>query len=163
MPTISMFYGVLIRLFFHDTDKHHVPHIHAEYQGEVAVYSIKDGCVLAGSIPPAKHKLVVAWIEIHQEDLRKSYPEMTAYFRLSPQMAARVSLISPHTPTQRLLSRLRSGKSFPVSGMADILSSGPAEPTFLPIPLKFGGKKIVLIKTVPNKAAYRTRIRAGSR
>jgi desulfoferrodoxin (superoxide reductase-like protein) len=69
MPTISMFYGVLIRLFFHDTDKHHVPHIHADYQGEVAVYSIKDGCVLAGSIPPAKHKLVVAWIEIHQEDL----------------------------------------------------------------------------------------------
>jgi hypothetical protein len=37
MPTISMFYGVLIRMFFHDTGKHHSPHIHAEYQGEVAV------------------------------------------------------------------------------------------------------------------------------
>ena len=30
MPTISMFYGILIRMFFYDTDKHHVPHIHAE-------------------------------------------------------------------------------------------------------------------------------------
>jgi hypothetical protein len=24
---------------------------------------------LAGTLPPKKHKLVVAWIEIHQEDL----------------------------------------------------------------------------------------------
>ena len=69
MPTISMFYGILIRMFFHDTDKHNLPHIHAEYQGQVAVYSIHDGRVLAGAFPPKKHKLVVAWIEIHQEDL----------------------------------------------------------------------------------------------
>ena len=25
--------------------------------------------LLAGELPPSKHKLVVAWIEIHQEDL----------------------------------------------------------------------------------------------
>jgi hypothetical protein len=37
MPTISMFYGILIRMFFYDMDKHHVPHIHAEYQDAVAV------------------------------------------------------------------------------------------------------------------------------
>ena len=69
MPTISMFYGILIRMFFYDTDRHSVPHIHAEYQGQVAVYTIPDGSVLAGELPPNKHKLVVAWIEIHQEDL----------------------------------------------------------------------------------------------
>ena len=38
-------------------------------RGQVAVYSIHDGTVLAGTLPPKKHKLVVAWIEIHQEDL----------------------------------------------------------------------------------------------
>lgn len=69
MPTISMFYGVLIKMFFMDTDRHHAPHIHAEYQGEVAVYAIESGDVLMGTLPPKKHKLVVAWIEIHQEDL----------------------------------------------------------------------------------------------
>ncbi len=69
MPTISMFYGILIRMFFYDTDKHNVPHIHAEYQGQTAVYSINDGTVLAGNFPAKKHKLVVAWIEIHQDDL----------------------------------------------------------------------------------------------
>ncbi|MCC6922594.1 MAG: DUF4160 domain-containing protein [Nitrosomonas sp.] len=69
MPAISMFYGILIRMFFHDTEKHNMPHIHAEYQEYVAVYAILDGAVLAGGLPPKKHKLVVAWIEIHQDDL----------------------------------------------------------------------------------------------
>jgi hypothetical protein len=44
-------------------------HIHADYQGQVAVYSVPDGALLAGELPPNKHKLVVAWIEIHHEDL----------------------------------------------------------------------------------------------
>jgi len=69
MPTISVFYGILIRMFFRDAEKHHAPHIHAEYQGKVAVYSILDGEVLAGEIAASKHKLVVAWIEIHRDDL----------------------------------------------------------------------------------------------
>lgn len=56
-------------MFFRDTDKHHLPHIHADYQGKVAVYSIPDGSLLKGELPPNKHKLVVAWIEINQEDL----------------------------------------------------------------------------------------------
>lgn len=54
MPTISMFYGILIRMFFGDIEKHHLPHIHAEYQGQTAVYAIEDGAVLAGSLLPKK-------------------------------------------------------------------------------------------------------------
>jgi hypothetical protein len=73
MPTISMFYGILIKMFFMDTDKHHLPHIHAEYSGSVAVYSIENGDVLAGSLPNNKHKLVVAWIEIHKENLMANW------------------------------------------------------------------------------------------
>lgn len=69
MPTISMFYGILIKMFFFDTDKHHVPHVHADFQDQVAVYAIEDGSVLAGSLPGRKHKLVVAWLEIHREEL----------------------------------------------------------------------------------------------
>lgn len=69
MPTISMFYGILIPMFFRDIEKHQLPHIHADYQGAVAVYAIPDGTLLAGELPPNKHKLVVAWIEIHHEDL----------------------------------------------------------------------------------------------
>lgn len=28
MPVISMFYGVIVRMFFFDTDRHKYPHIH---------------------------------------------------------------------------------------------------------------------------------------
>jgi hypothetical protein len=69
MPTISIFYGILIRMFFRDIEMHHLPHIHADYQGKVSVYSIIDGSVLSGELPKNKHRLVVAWIEIHREDL----------------------------------------------------------------------------------------------
>jgi hypothetical protein len=33
-----MFYGILIRMFFFDTDKHNVPHIHAEYQAKLPYF-----------------------------------------------------------------------------------------------------------------------------
>ena len=28
MPTISMFYGILVSMYVFDAEKHHLPHIH---------------------------------------------------------------------------------------------------------------------------------------
>lgn len=39
----------------------------------MAVYSIPDGEVLAGGLPAKRHKLVVAWIEIHQDSLMANW------------------------------------------------------------------------------------------
>jgi hypothetical protein len=69
MPTISMFYGIVIYLYFYDDERHKMPHIHAKYQGQDVSVSIVDAEVLAGSIPQAKLRLVQAWIEIHREAL----------------------------------------------------------------------------------------------
>ena len=69
MPTISMFYGILILMYFYDDKKHKMPHIHAEYGEYTASIAIKDGTVLNGSLPSNKMKLVQAWIEIHKENL----------------------------------------------------------------------------------------------
>jgi hypothetical protein len=69
MPTISMFYGVVIYLYFYDDHRHKTPHIHAKYQGDDVAVSILDGDVLAGDIPHGKLRLVQAWIEIHREAL----------------------------------------------------------------------------------------------
>ncbi len=79
MPTISMFFGILIKFFNKNVEKHHRPHIHAKCQEFVASYSILDGTVLAGTFPAGKHALVVAWIEIHRDELlavdgEKPYP-----------------------------------------------------------------------------------------
>lgn len=69
MPAISMFYGLIIYLYFYDNKKHNIPHIHVEYQGDEAVVSIVDGSIIEGDLPPKKMKLVMAWLEIHQEEL----------------------------------------------------------------------------------------------
>ncbi len=69
MPTISLFYGILISMLYIANRPHKTPHIHANCQGESAVLSIPDGDVLAGSLPGGKLKLVRAWIEIHKDDL----------------------------------------------------------------------------------------------
>lgn len=70
MPTISMFYGILVLMFFRDNRRHHLPHIHVRYQGEEAAIAIDNGGILDGSIPAKQHKLVQAWIEIHKEELK---------------------------------------------------------------------------------------------
>jgi hypothetical protein len=69
MPTISMFYGIIVAMYFYDDERHKLPHIHAKYQGKEASFSILDGAVLSGEIPIAKTRLVQAWIEIHRESL----------------------------------------------------------------------------------------------
>lgn len=69
MPVISMFYGIIVLMYYVDNKKHHRPHIHVEYSGEEAVVSIPDGEVMEGSLRSAKLKLVQAWIEIHQDEL----------------------------------------------------------------------------------------------
>lgn len=69
MPVISMFYGVIVMMYYLDNRRHHEPHIHVQYAEEEAVVSISDGNVIEGSIRANKLKLVQAWIEIHQEDL----------------------------------------------------------------------------------------------
>ncbi|OGR03973.1 MAG: hypothetical protein A2520_05380 [Deltaproteobacteria bacterium RIFOXYD12_FULL_53_23] len=69
MPTISMFYGILILMFFRDNRRHYLPHIHVRYQGKEAVISIEDGTVLDGALQVRQLKMVQAWIEIHKEEL----------------------------------------------------------------------------------------------
>lgn len=69
MPIISMFYGIVIRMYFFDDKQHHMPHMHTEYAGQKAVFDILDGAILAGALPSGKARLVQAWIEIHREEL----------------------------------------------------------------------------------------------
>ena len=69
MAVISMFYGIIILMYYFDIKKHNKPHIHAKYQGQEAVISIPEGELLEGDIKPNKMKLIQAWIEIHQEEL----------------------------------------------------------------------------------------------
>jgi hypothetical protein len=69
MPVISMFYGIIIRMYFLDNQHHNAPHIHALYADFEASVRIDDGEVLAGELPRKQLRLVQAWIELHRDEL----------------------------------------------------------------------------------------------
>jgi hypothetical protein len=69
MPVISLFYGLIISMYYLDNKQHNLPHIHVKYNEFEAVFSIPEGELLDGKLPNNKTKLVKAWIEIRQEDL----------------------------------------------------------------------------------------------
>ena len=86
MPTLSVFYGIIITMYREIGGKHKAPHFHAEYQGQEVVIRF-DGEVIEGSIPAKKLKLVIAWAEIHREDLEANWKllsEGREYFRIDP-------------------------------------------------------------------------------
>ena len=69
MPVISLFYGIIIYMYFKDNRRHKVPHVHVKFQNDEVVVRIPDGEVLEGKIPSAKMKLVLAWVELHRDEL----------------------------------------------------------------------------------------------
>jgi hypothetical protein len=87
MPAISMFYGIVIYMYFFDDERHKLPHIHAKYQGTEAVFSIADGSILSGELPISRTRLIQAWIEIHRDDLMADWTlaiKGEALFQIDP-------------------------------------------------------------------------------
>ena len=87
MAVLSMFYGIIVSMYYFDQQRHHVPHIHVKYQEQEVVLSIPDGNVLEGELKRNKMKLVQAWIEIHQEELLANWElasQGEAIFKIDP-------------------------------------------------------------------------------
>jgi len=72
MPTISMFYGIVIRMYFGESE-HPPPHFHAEYAGDSMKVEIKTGKIIAGSLPPRQTRLVLAWTDLRREELMANW------------------------------------------------------------------------------------------
>ena len=70
MPEISLFGGIRITMYF---DDHNPPHFHAEYAGHTAVLDIREGCVIKGALPGRQLKYVLAWAEMHQDELMQNW------------------------------------------------------------------------------------------
>ena len=68
MPTISMFYGIIVRMYC-DKAEHNPPHFHAYYQEHKATVDIKTCEIQTGKFPAKQAKLVLAWAAIHQDEL----------------------------------------------------------------------------------------------
>ena len=69
MPLISMFYGIVISMYFRDTNQHNLPHLHATYGDMEAVFDLNTCKLLSGKFPPKQTKFVETWMLLRQEDL----------------------------------------------------------------------------------------------
>ncbi len=70
MPTISAFYGILIRMFFGD---HAPPHFHARYGEFEATIDIRTLKIIEGQLPRRALDLVQEWAMMHKEELFENW------------------------------------------------------------------------------------------
>lgn len=66
MPTICIFYGIVIRMFF---DDHGAPHFHVQYGEYKATIEIESLSLSEGRLPRRALELVLDWAELHQHEL----------------------------------------------------------------------------------------------
>jgi hypothetical protein len=55
---------------------HHVAHFHAYYQDGVGIFSIDPVEMIAGALPLKQRRLVEAWAELHQHELRADWERL---------------------------------------------------------------------------------------
>lgn len=86
MPALSMFFGIIVRMQSEKGGKHNKPHIHALYGDDEIVVGI-DGEILEGTFPPKQTKLLLAWIAIHEDELKANWKLLCngdGYFKIDP-------------------------------------------------------------------------------
>lgn len=70
MPTISIFYGILIQMFW---DDHAPPHFHALYAEYEVLINIKTLEVVRGKMPNRALALILEWANEHRDELLEDW------------------------------------------------------------------------------------------
>ncbi len=68
MPIISRFYGIIIKMFFINSE-HNPPHIHVVYNEYSGLIDIKKCSMYEGDLPKKALELVLEWTKIYQKEL----------------------------------------------------------------------------------------------
>jgi len=70
MPVLSRFYGIIIRMYFLQSE-HNPPHIHAIYNEDVAAIDFMTGDVIEGYLPAKALEMVREWVSINRDTLQE--------------------------------------------------------------------------------------------
>ena len=70
MPVVALFHGIRILLYW---DDHGPPHFRAEYAEHAAKVDIRRGVVIAGYLPRRQLRLVLAWAQLHEDELMQNW------------------------------------------------------------------------------------------
>jgi hypothetical protein len=80
VPTISRFFGISIAMFF---DDHGPPHFHARHAEGSAKVRIDTLEVIDSNLGRRQLRFVLAWAELHQEELSQNWKRARAGETLS--------------------------------------------------------------------------------
>lgn len=72
MPEISRFFGISITMYY-ETGTHQNPHFHARFGEYRASFTIDPPALLVGAMPRRQQHLILAWAELHQEELLENW------------------------------------------------------------------------------------------
>ena len=70
MPVVALFHGIRILLYW---SEHDPPHFHARYAEHEAQVDIRQGIVITGYLPRRQLRLVLAWAELHADELMQNW------------------------------------------------------------------------------------------
>jgi hypothetical protein len=79
VPTISRFFGIVIAMYF---DDHGPPHFHARHAEGAAKVRIDTLEVIDSSLGRRQLRFVLAWAELHQDELHQNWSRARAGERL---------------------------------------------------------------------------------
>lgn len=69
MPEISRSFGIVVSMYAEEGNPHHRPHLHARYDGFVAVYAFDEIELVAGWLPRRQQRMIERWAARHREEL----------------------------------------------------------------------------------------------
>ncbi len=70
MPTISQFFGIIIRMYY---DDHNPPHFHVIYGEYEALIDINTLEIIKGQLPRRVLALTIEWSIMHRNELRQDW------------------------------------------------------------------------------------------
>jgi Domain of unknown function (DUF4160) len=70
MPTISIFFGIVVQMYWRD---HPPPHLHAYYQGFEALVSLESGDIIGGHIPIGALRIIKQWVAEKRPELMANW------------------------------------------------------------------------------------------
>lgn len=82
MPVIARFEGITIKMYLRQKE-HNPPHVHAVYGDYIGLFSIMDGEMFEGDIPPKNQRIIKEFVERYRKRLLQMW-EKQEYEMLSP-------------------------------------------------------------------------------
>ena len=87
MATLSMFFGIIIKMYKERGGRHSRAHIHAQHADKAASFDLETSEILAGEMDKDDIDKIRGWMSIHREELFANWKlleEEGTYFKIEP-------------------------------------------------------------------------------